>query len=221
MFKNDKVCFLLTGISASGKTSIIYNFLEKRKDLGIEKVITSTSRPMRPGEQDGVDYYFYSKEEILRMRDSEEFLESEDVYGNIYGSEKKELDRIIKNNHTPFFVCDVKGAKTFIKEIKNIISIYVLPDSFSHLKSRIENRPGSTEETTKKRLKEALNELDFINTCSYVIINREGELGEAVSDLENIVTSHLEKNRPIDNNHLKEVKDVVSDITLNIRNYTK
>lgn len=191
MKQENKTCFLMTGLSAAGKTSIVYKLIEDNKEL--EKVITSTSRSIRPGEENGKDYYFYDKSEFENMIENNELFENAEVYGNLYGSEKKEVRRIFDSGHIPLFVCDVQGLATLSETVPNIKTIYVLPDSFENLKKRIEKRPGLTTETTLKRLLEAEKELEYVKLADYCIINEEGRLDNAVADFSEIVNINIEK----------------------------
>jgi len=185
----DKKCFLISGSSGVGKTSIAYEVLKRNNN--IEKVITSTSRKIRPNERNGVDYYFYSKEEFEKMLYKNEFFESAFVYENYYGSEKKEVERIFNSGHIPLFVCDVQGVINISKAIDNLVKIFILPDNLENLKNRIEKRSGSNRIDTEKRLKQVEEETKIANICDYRIINEEGKLDKAVDEVLDIIEKEL------------------------------
>lgn len=224
MKQENKKCFLMTGLSAVGKTSIAYKLVENNK--GIEKVITSTSRNIRPGEENAKDYYFYTREEMEEMRTRDEFYETAEVYGNIYGSEKREVSRIYDSGNCPLFVCDVQGLRTLKETVPNIKTVYVLPDSFENLKKRIEKRPGSTIETTLKRLLEAEKELEYIKLADYCIINKEGKLDDAVYEFSEIVKintekvdSEIEKELSKFNPSNENIQDLIKELLVGINKF--
>ncbi len=181
--------FLISGFSGVGKTTIVYELIEKNPK--IEKVITSTSRSIRPGEESGKDYYFYTKEEMEEMRNKDEFYETADVYGNLYGSEKKEVRRIFDSGHVPLFVCDTQGVENLSKVVDNLITIFVVPDSLENLRKRIEGRDGSTPEDVERRLREVDEESKVADICDYRVVNIQGKLSQAVSDVQIIIEKEL------------------------------
>ncbi len=184
-----KKCFLISGLSGVGKTTIAYEII--RRNPKIEKVITSTTRNMRPNEKDGKDYYFYLKEEFENMIKNVEFFEYAEVYGNLYGSEKKEVERIFDSGHIPFFVCDTQGIKNLSNVVDNLVTIFIVPDSFSNLEKRIWGRIGSSGDDTEKRLKEAREEMKYADICDYKVVNEEGKLDKAVDEVLGIIEKEL------------------------------
>lgn len=185
----NKKCFLISGSSGVGKTSIAYEVIKKNPN--IEKVITSTTRSIRPNETNGVDYYFYDKSGFEKMLENKEFFESAEVYGNLYGSEKKEVERIYNSGHIPLFVCDVQGVINLSKSVDNLVKIFIVPDSFENLKKRLEERLGSTPNDTEKRLKKFQEEAKIADICEYRVINKEGELERAVDEVLFIINEEL------------------------------
>jgi guanylate kinase len=226
MKQENKICFLMTGLSGAGKTSLAYKAMEE--DEKIEKVITSTSRPIRQGEKNKKDYYFYNREEMQKMRDNNELYETADVYDDIYGSEKKEVERIYDSGHYPVFVCDVQGRKNLSETVPNIKTIFILPDSFENLKKRIIDRDGERANKTLKRLLEAQKELEDLESCDYCIINKEGKLEDAVNDFEKIIKANIgEGSDEIEKKLLKckpsdeNVQNLVQELILGIEEFKK
>lgn len=193
----NKKCFLISGFSGVGKTTIAYEVMKQRND--IEKVITSTTRAIRPNEKNGVDYYFYSHKDFEKKLQNNDFFENAEVYGNYYGSEKSEVSRIQGSGNIPLFVCDAQGVKNLSESIHNLVKIFVLPDSLENLKKRLEKREGSTQEETEKRLKQVDEETEIANMCDYKIINRQGELSQAVKEVLDIIDKENKENNEIKN----------------------
>lgn len=182
-------CFLISGFSGVGKTTIAYEVV--KRNPSIERVITSTTRTIRPNEKNGIDYYFYEKFEFEEMLKNNEFFETAVVYDNYYGSEKKEVERIFNSGHIPLFVCDIQGVINLSKSVENLVKIFIVPDSMENLRKRIEEREGSTPDDTEKRLKKAQEESEIANICDYRVINRQGKLDDAVNEVLAIIEKEL------------------------------
>jgi len=171
--------------SGSGKTSIYKKLFEK--GLPLEFSVSACSRPMRPGEVHGKDYYFMSVDEFKNRIRNNEFIEWEEVYaGSFYGTLKSELDRIWANGNHVVFDLDVLGGVN----IKNIfkdkaLSIFVQPPSIEELEKRLLGRSTETPETLKKRLDRARMELSYASKFDVCIIN--DELDKAVAQAERLI----------------------------------
>ena len=195
-------CIIMSGLSGAGKTTIIEAIAKQRPD--IEKVITSTTRPIRPGEKNGVHYYFYCLKDFEKMIQNDEFFETTTVYSGKensleeakhYGSEKVEVNRILNSGHIPVFVCDIKGAETLSEKLETSVSIFLMPDSIENLKSRLKNREGSTPNDIKLRLQNIEEEIERSKMCDYIVINREGQLEDAVKEVLNIIDRETNENK--------------------------
>ncbi len=184
MEKKNKI-FAIAGPSGVGKTTVINLVLKKNEDL--QKVLTSTTRSMRDGEKNGVNYNFYSLEEFKRKLTNQDFLENEKVHSNYYGVEKKEVEKIIKNNKIPLFDIDVRGAMKIKKLIPNLKIIFILPESLEQIKNRLKQRPNITEKELKTRLETAKKELKIANKFDYQIVNKEGEIDKTVNSVLNLI----------------------------------
>jgi guanylate kinase len=182
-------CFLISGFSGVGKTTIAYEVI--KRNPSIERVITSTTRTIRPNEKNGVDYYFYKKTEFEEMLKNNEFFESAIVYDNYYGSEKKEVSRIFNSGRVPLFVCDVQGVINLSRSVDNLVKIFIVPDSMENLRKRIEERDGSTPEDTEKRLKQVKDETKIADFCDYKVINKQEKLDDAVNEVLDIISKEL------------------------------
>lgn len=182
-------CFLISGVSGVGKTTLAYEIIKRNSK--IEKVITSTTRNIRPNEKNGIDYSFYTKEEFEKMVNNGDFFEHVEVYGNLYGSEKKEVERIFKSGNIPLFVCDTQGIENLSGVIDNLVTIFIIPDSLENLRKRISKRDGSSLEDIKNRMQQVQEEMKIADSCDYKIVNKQDKLKEAVNGVLNIIDKEL------------------------------
>jgi len=133
--------------------------------------ISTTTRPMRHGEVNGVNYYFITKEEFRRMIDNDEFFEWAEVYGNYYGTSKKEIDRIVNSGKFPLFDVDIQGSKNLRAKLKDAVYIFIIPPSKAILKARLIGRQTESDEQLDLRLKHAAEEIAEYKNFDYVIVN--------------------------------------------------
>ncbi len=183
---------ILSGPSGSGKTSIAR---EVCKRIGLDKTyfsISSTTRPPREGEQDGVDYFFVDKDEFLDDIANNEFLEWAEVHGNYYGTSLKPIRKALEEEKIIFLDIDVQGFEAINKIYPNVItSVFVTTQNKEILIERLQNRGTETEESLKIRLINALNEMKKIEEYDYLLINDKFE--ESVELLEAIAKVSLIK----------------------------
>jgi len=175
--------------SGAGKTTIIRAFLEKYKELSFFSV-SLTTRQKREEEQNGIDYFFVSKEEFLRKVKDGELLEWEKVHNNYYGTPKKPIYENMAKGKICILDIDVKGAIKVKREIKEANLVFILPPSIEELINRLKKR-GENKEEIDKRMITAREELIFVSNYDYVIIN--DNLKEAISAFEHIAISTLYK----------------------------
>ncbi|MCD4704565.1 guanylate kinase [bacterium] len=191
MDKINKKYFVIAGPSGVGKTTIIGLVLKDNPNL--QKVLTSTTREIRDGEVNGVNYNFYSVEGFQKKLANQEFLENEQVHLDYYGVEKKEVEKIIENNKIPLFEVDVRGVMKIKKLIPNLKTIFILPESLEQIENRLKKRPNITEEKLKTRLETARNELKIANEFDYQVVNREGKIDETVNKVLSIIEGVYKK----------------------------
>lgn len=176
--------------SGSGKTTIVRRVLPMLPRLAFS--VSATSRPMRPGEQDGRDYYFLTADDFRKAVAAGEFLEYEEVYaGQFYGTLKSELSRIWARNQDVVFDVDVKGGLRIKEQFpQQSLAIFIQPPSVAELKRRLEGRGTETPETLKKRLDRAEEELSFAPRFDLCIVN--DDLERAVAEVQAAVTAFLQ-----------------------------
>ena len=190
MSKQKGKLFIFSAPSGSGKTTVVRHLLNKLPDL--EFSISATSRPPRPNEKQGVDYFFLSPEEFKDKISNNEFLEWEEVYnGTYYGTLKSEIDRIRDSGKHIIFDVDVVGGVNIKKHYGNeAMAIFIKPPSLEELGKRLQFRSTETPETLRKRLEKAEWELNFSHEFDTILVN--DNLNVALKEAEEIVQKHIE-----------------------------
>jgi guanylate kinase len=155
--------------SGAGKTSIAHALRESRDD--VEFSISATTRPPRPGERDGVDYFFHSEKEFRRMIDAGELLEWAVVHGNLYGTPRRNLEGAASRGSHLILDIDVQGSRLVRSQVPEAVSIFVLPPSGGELARRLIGRGSETEEVRRRRLTAAREELLAAKEFDYVVVN--------------------------------------------------
>jgi guanylate kinase len=189
-FQMNGKLIIFSAPSGSGKTTIVKRLLSS--NLKLEFSISACSRQKRENEVDGKDYYFLSLESFKQKIVNNEFLEWEEVYpGSYYGTLLSELNRIWENgNHVVFDVDVVGGANLKEKFNKDAMAIFVMPPSIQHLEERLRGRQTESDETLKKRLDKATQELTYVDKFDEIVVNDDLDL--AVEESYQIVKSFIE-----------------------------
>ena len=162
---------VLSSPSGGGKSSIARNLLQGRDDLGYS--VSATTRPMREGERDGVDYHFLSREEFLRRREAGEFLESATYGGHLYGTLRSEIDRIFARGRHAVLDIEIEGARQIRASFPNSLHLFVLPPSAEVLIGRLRGRNTEPPEVVRQRVTRAAEELDAVAEYDYVVVNQD------------------------------------------------
>jgi guanylate kinase len=182
---------VVSGPSGSGKTSLAREVCD---ELG-EKAyfsISTTTRPMREGEKNGVDYFFVSKEEFLKDVEEGYFLEWAEVHGNFYGTSKKQINEALDAGKIVFLDIDVQGHEAVRKEYGDIVtSVFVTTKDKKTLIKRLEKRGTETEDSMEIRMINALHEMKKIPEYDFLLVNDDFE--ESKNYLKSIAISSLLK----------------------------
>ncbi|HHE04596.1 MAG TPA: guanylate kinase [candidate division WOR-3 bacterium] len=163
---------VVSGPSGVGKSTVVREVM-KRLD-GLSFSISHTTRKPRGKEQHGREYYFVSREEFEDMIEKGEFIEWAEVYGNLYGTSKRELERRVKEGDVLLDI-DVQGAMSIKRLFPDSIRILLFPPSMEELSNRLRNRKDTTDLEIKKRLKVAEWEISMYREFTHVVINDELE----------------------------------------------
>jgi guanylate kinase len=166
---------VLSGPSGSGKTSVAREVCDELGDKAYFSISTTT-RPMREGEKNGVDYFFVSKEEFLKDVEEGYFLEWAEVHGNFYGTSKRQIDEALKQGKIVFLDIDVQGHEAVRKAYPDIVtSVFITTKNKHILIERLKKRGTETEDSLEVRLINALHEMKKIPEYDYLLINDDFE----------------------------------------------
>ncbi len=175
--------FILCAPSGTGKTTIAKMAVKKDRNLHLS--VSHTTRPPRPGEIDGKDYCFVTKKTFQKLLREEQFLESANVYGFLYGTTKSWINEMLKENRDILLEIDCQGAVQIKNQIEDAVGVFILPPSRNELKNRLINRQQDSREVIERRLASIDSEIANIKQFDYVIIN--SDLERAVSEFITIV----------------------------------
>ena len=177
--------FVVTGPSGAGKGTLIRALIERRDDL--EVAISATTRPQRPGEEDGHDYYFLTEEEFLGRIEAGDFLEHV-VYvsGQRYGTLRSEVARIHAGGKSVVLELETKGARAVRDAESSAVTIFIAPPSFAELERRLRERATESSGEIDERLELAREQMREADDFDYVVMNDDVE--RAVTELDGIVT---------------------------------
>ena len=177
--------FVVTGPSGAGKGTLIRALIERRDDL--EVAISATTRPQRPGEEDGHDYYFLTEEEFLARIEASDFLEHV-VYvsGQRYGTLRSEVARIHAVGKSVVLELETKGARAVRDAEPSAVTIFIAPPSFAELERRLRERATESSGEIDERLELAREQMQEADDFDYVVMNDDVE--RAVTELDGIVT---------------------------------
>ncbi len=184
----NKKLFVLSGSSGVGKGTVLKGFLEKNPDFMLS--ISCTTRKPRPGEIDGVNYFFISKEEFETCIQENKFLEWAEFAGNFYGTKKKYINQCLEEGKNVILEIDTQGALQVKKQMPEAVLIFICPPSFEALENRLRGRHTEDEATIQKRLEEVKKELERAEKFDYKIVN--DRLEDAISRLEKIVKGEIQ-----------------------------
>ena len=160
---------VISGPSGSGKDTVVKRLMELHPE--IEVSVSATTRPMRSGEKEGVNYFYLSREEFERRIQAGEILEYAEYCENYYGTPKSEVDKRIENGITVILVIEVIGAGNIKKLYPDAVTIFVRPPSYGELEERLRGRGTETEESIQKRLARAVEEMEYAVDYNEVVIN--------------------------------------------------
>ncbi len=179
----NKKLYVISGSSGVGKGTVLKGFLEKHPEYMLS--ISCTTRKPRPGEVDGVNYFFISKEEFENCIEQDKFLEWAEFAGNFYGTKKKYINQCLFDGKDIILEIDTKGALQVKKRMPEAVLIFICPPSYEVLENRLRGRHTEDEATIQKRLNEAKIELERAESFDYKIVN--DDLKKAISELEKVM----------------------------------
>lgn len=174
--------FIVSAASGTGKTSLVRSLVEGHPSLRVS--ISHTTRPMRPGEQDGVNYHFTTREAFLSKVGEGAFLEHAEVFGNLYGTSKESVQAQLQSDLDVVLEIDWQGASQIRRLFPEAISIFIIPPSRDELRTRLQGRGQDSAEVIEQRLAEAIADISHFPEFDYLVVNDDFE--EALQDLKAI-----------------------------------
>ena len=178
---------VISGPSGTGKGTLVKHLL--RRNNTIQLSVSATTRDPRPGEVDGVNYFFLNKSDFKKKLVEGEFLEYAEVYGNYYGTPRVFVEDQLNKGQNILLEIDIVGALQVREKFENAILLFIIPPSLEELKRRIESRGTETPEQMMKRMDSALEEIKELEQYDYVILN--DEINKATGLIESIVEAEL------------------------------
>lgn len=183
--------FVVTGPSGAGKDSVINAVREA--GLAFGQVTTTSTRSMRPGEAEGAPYYFITPDQFTAKVTANEMIEWAEVYGNLYGCTKTEVDQKLQQNAVVIVKVDPQGARAYAKMVPDAITIFIMPPSYEYLEKRLVNRETDSAEVIQQRLATAQRELEHLLDWNYLVVNEEGKLEDAAKEVMHIIAENGRK----------------------------
>lgn len=183
--------FVISGPSGAGKGTLVREILAAQPELVLS--ISATTRPARPGERHGKDYLFISRQEFLGMRDRGEFLEWAEVYGNLYGTPREQVERALASGRSAILELDIQGAQSVKRTRPDAILIFIEPPSLDDLYKRLKGRGTEDAETMSRRIQAAYEEMKIRGTYEHIVVN--DEVPRAAGELLRIIEAE-QRGRP-------------------------
>ncbi len=183
----NKKLFVISGSSGVGKGTVIGGFLKRNPQFTLS--ISCTTRKMRPGEVDGVNYFFLSKDEFKDCIENNKFLEWAEFAGNYYGTKQKYIHQCLEEGKNLILEIDTQGAIQVKQKMPEAVLIFIAPPSFEILEKRLRGRHTEDEETIQKRLEAVKKELERAENFDYKVIN--DDVDRAIQNLEDIIKGEL------------------------------
>lgn len=181
---------VISGPSGVGKGTVIQRFIND-PELKLAFSVSMTTRAMREGEQEGVNYYYVSREEFEKTRDEGGLLEWTEFVGNYYGTPLAAVERLRSEGKNVLLEIEVDGCQQVKKKVPDALTIFIVPPSVKELESRIRGRKSEAEEIVQQRLAKATKELEKTNQYRYVVCNDDVDL--AADIIRVIIRHHMEK----------------------------
>ncbi len=176
---------VISGPAGSGKGTVINHLRDMMPDLGLS--VSATTRAPRPGEEDGVHYYFIDREEFEKRIESGEILEYNYYCDNYYGTPKSELERLSAEGQDVILEIDVNGALQVKKLFPDSVAVMLIPPTLKMLEARLRGRGTETEEVIRRRLERAKEELMLLSAYDYVAVNGDGKAEECAKLLKGMI----------------------------------
>ena len=212
--KKTGTLIVISAPSGAGKGTICRELLKRNDNLCMS--ISMTTRSPREGEENGVDYYFVSKEEFKKRISEGKFLEYAKVHNdNYYGTPKDKVDEWLKEEKDVILEIDIQGALEINDKVKEAIFIFIMPPSMRILKQRLIRRNTETKEQLIERFKTAYKEINEVSKYNYVVINDDINL--AVKKIESILTAEKCRVDRIEDVDLNNKEELIHELLIDMK----
>lgn len=202
------VLAVVSGFSGAGKGTVMKRLLESHEDYALS--VSVTTRAPRPGEVDGKDYFFRTKDEVEKMIQEDQLLEYARYVDNYYGTPRSYVEEMLSRGKNVILEIEIQGAMKIKEKIPEAVLIFVTPPDIQELKKRLEGRGTETKEVIASRLGRAAEEAEGMEDYDYLLIN--DQLEECVSELHRIISSErcrTQRNREFINRIQEESRDLM------------
>lgn len=190
---NEGTLYIFSAPSGAGKSSLATALVDSSSDIVVS--VSHTTRKARPGEQEGVHYHFVDKDDFEAKIATGDFLEHAQVFDNYYGTSRSAVEARLNEGKNVILDIDWQGARAIRKQIKNSVSIFILPPSRIELEKRLKVRGQDSEETISRRMHDAISEMNHYSEFDHVVVNDDFEA--ALDDLRAIIAGSPGKTRPM------------------------
>ena len=186
--------FVFSGASGVGKSSVLKRVMAERNDLRFS--VSATTRSPRPGEEDGVHYYFMSRDDFEEALSHGEILEHTVYCGNYYGTLRSEVERVLSGGHDLILEIEADGAMQIKQLFPDTITIMLIPPDGEILESRLRGRGTETDDIILARLRRAREEIAISEKYDYIVVNHDGGVQQCACDIAGILKAeHLRSGR--------------------------
>ncbi|MCD7845908.1 MAG: guanylate kinase [Oscillospiraceae bacterium] len=187
MQPNKGVLVILSGPSGAGKSTVISGLTARRGDIRFS--VSATTRDPRPGEKDGREYFFKTREEFFSMLEQDAFLEHAEYVGNCYGTPAAPVEENLAAGYNVLLDIEVQGAAQVMAHRPDAVSIFLCPPSLEELENRLHKRGTDPEERIQARIAAAREEYTQLHNYAYIVVNDDADT--AVRELDAIITAEL------------------------------
>jgi len=186
------ILYTVSAPSGAGKTSLVQALVESNPEVCVS--VSHTTRPMRPSEQDGVNYHFIDRDQFESMLAESAFLEHAQVFNNLYGTSRHWVEETLNKGMDVILEIDWQGARQVREQLPDTVSLFILPPSLAALRQRLTGRGQDDPAVIESRMSEAISEISHYRDADYLIIN--DDFTTALAQFQALITSqHLRRDR--------------------------
>ncbi|WP_017901690.1 guanylate kinase [Pseudomonas asplenii] len=206
MTQSTGTLYIISAPSGAGKTSLVKALIDAQPQIRVS--VSHTTRAMRPGETNGVNYHFVDRGEFLRLSEQGDFLEQAEVFGNLYGTSQSSLQQTLDAGHDLILEIDWQGAQQVRRQMPQARSIFILPPSQQALRQRLNNRGQDSDEIIEGRMREAVSEMSHYVEYDFLIIN--DDFAHALDDLKAIFRANRLQQQPQQQQHAALLSELLA-----------